>query len=98
MAKMTTAMSSANAMAQYGIAVVVNSDSSGEVFQSSMRLSKFTHRLNVKFLIVNGKLRPRWDRGILFQRGVICHASPQKRAGHAPTLYRRDTDREKPPS
>lgn len=60
-----------------------------------------THRLNVKFLIVKGKLYPKWDWGILFQKGVH-HAMRTPKTGGActdvtPTLYRRDADREKPP-
>ena len=66
-----------------------------------MRLSKFTHRLNAKLLIVNGKLCPRWYRGILFQKGAHHAMHPPKTGGArtdvTPTLYRRDTDREKPP-
>ena len=63
-----------------------------EVFQSSMRLSKFIHRLNVKLLIVNGKLCPRWDWDILFQKGAHHAMHTPKTGGNAPTEHRRYTD------
>ena len=55
----------------------------------------------MKFRIFNGKLCPKWDWGILFQKGAH-HAIRTPKTGGArtditPTLYRRDTDREKPP-
>ena len=76
-------------MAQYGIAAVFNSHTSGGVFQSSMRLSKFSLRLNAKLLIVNGKLCPRWDWGILSRKGVRCAMRPPKNGRGA---HRRNTD------
>ena len=54
-----------------------------------MRLSKFTHRLNAKLLIVNGKLCPRWYWGILFQKGAR-HAMRTPEYGRA--AHRRYTD------
>ena len=79
-------------MAQYGIAAVFNSHTSGGVFQSSMRLSKFSLRLNVKFLIVNGKLCPDGIEVFCSKRERTTPCIPQKRAGRAPTSHRRYTD------
>ena len=81
---MTTVINCANAMVQYEIAAMDNSHSSGEVSQSLMRLSKFTHRLNVNLVLVNGKLCSMWDWGILFQKGAH-HAMRTPKTGGACT-------------